>query len=119
MSFLVEGGHFDYHDDANSLYLPIDKRQAALLERSPYGDPPIDSYICIFAERFSQILSTETFTAARSGDSEALKALLDWLRNFQVTCRGALETAKLFIAFAYSPEDRAGDEAEQARRPLQ
>ena len=119
METLVSNGYFDFEADSDIIYLPINAFQAYVLERSPYGDPPIDTY-CEGARKFIQdIETTETFGKAKNGDKDALKMIQNELLRLQKAMRDGLDTAKLYAAYPYTDTDWQRDQAALANRTIQ
>jgi hypothetical protein len=101
---LAKFGHFDFEAEENSIYLPIDKWQAHCLGKSPFGDPPIESYLRGVAGFLKSLRSTETYRLAAGGDEVALKHLQGEIVLLQKAMAEALATAKLYAGFPHGAE---------------
>jgi hypothetical protein len=98
---LAKFDYFDFEAEENTIYLPIDKWQAHCLQKSPFGDPPIESYLSGVARFLRSLRSTEVYRLAEGGDDVALKAVRSEIARVQKAMREALATAKLYAAFPY------------------
>lgn len=98
---LLKFGYFDFESDENTIYLPIDKWHAHCLNKSPFGDPPIESYLTGVAGFLKSLRSAPSYRSAEGGDGIALKALQAQLAHMQKRMREGLATGKLYAAFPH------------------
>jgi hypothetical protein len=101
---LAKFDYFDFEAEENTIYLPIDRWQAHCLQKSPFGDPPIESYLNGVARYLSSLHSTEAHRLAEGGDDVALKDVQDKIARMQKAMREGLATAKLYAAFPHEAE---------------
>jgi len=101
LAALVKSGYFDFEAEENSIYLPIDKWQAYCLQKSPFADPPIESYVEGVDRFLKSLHSDNTFALAVGGDDGALKLLQGQILRVQAAIREGLETAQLYAAYPY------------------
>lgn len=114
LSMLVDAGLLDLSGDENLVYLPVSPFEAYTVGKSPYGDPPAESYSAIHGGLFDTLRKTMTFGEARGGDPKALAAMSDQIVHFQRSLREALETGQCYAADSYTDENYRRDYPEAA-----
>ena len=103
MQVLENAGLLSFEADDNRILLPVSPYVAYMLQKSPYADPPIDSYV----SGLTRILddTSRIFDPEHDNDSGHCQNLFRYIAHLQKSMRDALDNAKLLAAVACTPEE--------------
>ena len=114
---MIEHGAFDFEDEDNIAYLPIDIEAARRLGISPYTERPLESYLDGLKEFLKTGEESPTFKDAQNGDPRAIDWVISNVKSMLAKVKKALLEGELFIAPSAPDEHPAQPAASMTGAP--